>query len=129
MAKTPITLPTESEADPADIADLDRQGRDRIMVGWFEDVFCILNAYQSHQIGSRQLRMSLLTMQLALGFHLAAGADGPSELARKCNVSKQTLTKCLNHFISQLRLTPLPGQRSDAARKNMAEARLLQLTK
>lgn len=107
----------------------DQNERDERIIGFFENAFHILNAYQSHQDGERQLRMSCRTMQLALGFHLAAGADGPADLAKKCGVSKQALGKCLNHFIEQLKLSPLPFQRKEDGRQNMAMARKRQLAK
>jgi hypothetical protein len=103
-----------------------RRQRERI-VNFFERAFHILNAYQAHQESEKALRMSLRAMELALGFHLAAGADGPAELARQCGVSKQALDKCLNHFLEQLELEPLPFQRKAAARENMAAARHRQI--
>lgn len=105
----------------------ERVERDEKIIGFFERAFHILNAYQSHQGTVKQMHMSSRAMQLALGFHLAAGADGPAELARQCGVSKQALGKCLNHFLAQLRLEPLPFQRNGEARKNMADARMKQL--
>jgi hypothetical protein len=105
-----------------------REERDRRIIDFFERCFHILNAYQSHQQNdAKALLMSVRTMELAIGFHLAAGAEGPAELARKCGVSKQTLGKCLNHFLEQLRLEPLPFQRNEEARKNMTKARKEQL--
>lgn len=98
------------------------------MLDWFENSICILNAYQAHQTGENQLRMSSRAWQMAMGFKLAAGAETPSELARLTGVSKAALGKTLNHFIEMLNLTPLPGQRNQAARENMAKARCAQLS-
>lgn len=109
------------------IEDDARREREERIVNFFERAFHILNAYQSHQQTPKELRMSLAAMELALGFHLAAGADGPAELARRVGVSKQALGKCLNHFIEQLQLEPLPFQRDREARGNMAEARRRQV--
>jgi hypothetical protein len=112
-------------------ADEDRIERDEQIVNWFENVFHILNAYQSHarcKSSAKQMKMSLRAMELALGFHLAAGASAPAEVARACGVSKQAFGKCLNHFIEQLKLSPLPFQRKQEARENMASARKLQLS-
>jgi hypothetical protein len=107
----------------------ERRERDERIVNWFERAFHILNAYQSHQASAKELRMSLLSMQLALGFHLAAGADGPAELARRCGVSRQCLNKCLNHFLEQLNIERLPFQRDEEARENMSAARKEQLAR
>jgi hypothetical protein len=122
IKKLPITFAPE-EAFEVPIEDLERRERDEKIVNYFEDGFHILNAYQSHQKTAKQLRMSLKAFQLAMGFHLAAGADGPAALARQCGVDKQTLGKCLNHFIELLKLTPLGCQRNQEARKHMSTAR------
>lgn len=103
-----------------------RESRERIVM-WFERVFHILNAYQSHQESAVELRMSNRVMQYALGFTLAAGADKLTTLARQVGVSKASANKCLLHFESQLRLEPLPGQRKDEGRQNMAKARKAQV--
>jgi hypothetical protein len=124
--KIPISFP-EQEPEPEPVEIQVRFERDCEMLEWFERVWHILNAYQLRQRGERQLRMSTRAMQLALGFRLAAGADGPAALARNCGVTKQAMNNCLRHFIEQLQLTPLPGQRRAEARKHMAEARLNQL--
>lgn len=128
MNKMPISEWSE-ESYEAPIEDVERRERDEAIVNWFERAFHVLNAYQTHQTSANQLRMSLRAMELALGFHLAAGADGPAELAKRCRVSKQALGKCLNHFIEQLALEPLPCQRKAQARDNMRRARLNQITK
>lgn len=125
----PITEFEEIEPETVEIHDSERQERDEKIIGWFENAFHILNAYQAHQSGEKDLRMSLRAMEMALGFQLAAGADGPAELARKCGVSKQALGKCLNHFMAQLKLQPLAFQRKEEARLNMAEARREQVQK
>jgi hypothetical protein len=117
------------ESEPVEIQI--RQERDTRIVSWFENVFHILNAYQSHsrcRNNPKQLRMSLRAMELALGFQLAAGADGPAKAARLCGVSKQAFGKCLNHFMEQLSLEPLPFQRKAEARDRMSEARRMQIT-
>lgn len=118
--------------EPVEVAVVDveadeRRERDERMISFFENVFHMLNAYQSHQETAYDLRMSLRAMCLALGFSLAAGAEGAADLARQCGMSKQTVNKCLNHFLEQLRLEPLPFQRDAEARLNMAEARKRQL--
>lgn len=107
--------------------DADRQEDRERVIQFFETAIHILNAYQAHQEGEAALRMSFRCWVLALGFRTAAGAEGPSELARACGFGKQTVGKCLNHFIAQLRLAPLPGQRSEDGRKNMAGARRVQV--
>lgn len=128
LKKIPITFAQE-ESFEVPIEDLERQERDERIVNWFENVFHILNAYQAHQKTAKQLRMSLRAMQLALGFHLAAGADNPAMLAKSCQVGKWTLGKCLEHFEDQLKLAPLLCQRSQEARKNMSTARKEQVEK
>lgn len=139
-----ITFP-DPEPEP-EVVDIIRE-HDRKVVGFIENVLHILNAYQHHQTSERamlnpavkRLRMSTRAMALALGYPLAAGLEpadeakkrphpGPAELAKKCGMSKATVTKCLNHFIRQLRLGKLPGQRDESARKNMADARRRQVT-
>lgn len=119
--------PCEPEQIPAEV--IERRDRDERIVGWFENAFHILNAYQAHQTSAKQLRISRDCMEMALGFRLAAGAEGPAELARKYGVSKQAVGKCLNHFIAQLRLEPLPFQRKADARENMRKARKSQVKK
>lgn len=117
----------EEQAPEANDLEMQQfEDRSRILE-WFERALHILNAYQSHQSGEHNLRMSAKCWQLALGYHLPAGAQGPAELARQCGVSKQAAGKCLNHFIEQLKLSPLPGQRKQEARENMAEARRQQV--
>lgn len=117
----PVEVPVvDMEAD-------ERRERDERFISFFENVFHMLNAYQSHQETADHLRMSLRAMCLALGFPLAAGAEGPADLARQFGMSKQTVGKCLNHFQQQLRLEPLPFQRGEEARENMAKARVRQL--
>lgn len=116
------------------IQDRERQERDEAIIGFFENAFHVLNAYQIHQRNDvhctlGDLRMSTRAMAMAVGFRLVAGADGPAELAKDCGVSKQALGKCLNHFIEQLKLSPLPFQRKQEARQNMAEARKRQVVK
>ena len=127
MQRIPITFPTEFEPEDVPVEVLDRQERDRQVVDWFERAMHILRAYQSHQSKACELQMSFRCMMLALGFSLVAGADGPAELARKCKVTKACLDKCLNHFIAQLQLDPLPGQRKKEAREAMSAARKSQL--
>ena len=112
-----------------DLTDDDIQERFERCIDWFHNACHILNAYQSHQSGDRQLRMSRCAWQMAMGFNLAAGADGPTDAARNCGVSKQAFGKCLNHFIDQLKLSPLPFQRKEEARENMAAARRAQVCK
>ena len=101
--------------------------RDWQIIDYFGRACHILNAYQAHQSSAKELRMSSRAMQLALGFTLAAAANGPTELAKKCGFSKATVGKCVNYFIAQLALEPLPGQRKEEGRKNMARARKAQL--
>jgi len=40
---------------------------------------------------------------------------------------KQTVSKCAAHFLEQLKLAPMLSQRTEQARKNMAQARLDQI--
>jgi hypothetical protein len=66
-------------------------------------------------------------MQFALGYTLAAGAESIEKLSRQCGMSKQAVTKAVNHFEAQLKLEPLPCQRAEDARLNMATARKKQV--
>lgn len=109
--------------------DVERQARDWEIIHYFEFALNVLNAYQAHQQTAHEFKMSLRVMELALGFDSCAGADGPAELARKLGCDKQAVNKCLNNFNAQLKLSPLPGQRAWAARKNMSKARKNQLLK
>jgi hypothetical protein len=103
-----------------------RRERDERIINYFERAFHILNAYQERQRPEKH-KMSLLAMQFALGFHLAAGKDNIAALARACGVSRAAMTKCVNGFIKQLALQPLHCQRDEEARRNMSEARKQQL--
>lgn len=127
MKHIPIKFPDEIEPEEIAIEVVGRRERDRMIVDFFERANHILAAYQSHQKTATELRMSFRCMMLALGFYLVAGSESPGDLARKCGVSKACLDKCLNHFILQLRLGPLPGQRKNEARDAMSAARKSQL--
>lgn len=115
---------------PVILMDEEDSGRERegAIINYFERAFHILNAYQEGQ-KPKHHKMSLRAMELALGFHLAAGSDNAAELARKCGVTKAAANKCLNGFMSALALEPLPSQRKDKARQNMSVARRKQLGK
>ena len=118
----------DAESIPVEI--IERRERDEKILNFFENAFHILNNYQNHprcRCSANHLRASLCAMELALGFNLAAGGDCIAQLARKNNVSRATMTKCVNYFIAQLKLNPLPGQRSDEARENMSAARKKQI--
>ena len=118
----------DAESIPVEI--IERRERDEKILNFFENAFQILNNYQNHprcRNSANHLRMTLCAMELALGFNLAAGGDCIAEIAQKYNVSRATMTKCVNYFIAQLKLIPLPGQRSDEARENMATARRAQV--
>lgn len=123
MLKIPISPFDEGEGFDVPIEDAARKRRDEEIITFFENGFHILNAYQSRQKTAKQILTSLRAFQFALGFHLVAGADGLADLARQCGVSKQAMGKCVNHFISQLKLSPLASQRNQQARDNMARAR------
>ena len=126
----PVEFAEIGEAEEVPIVDLEaeeRRERDEAIINYFERAAHILNAYQSHQSTAKELRMSTRAMWLALGWNIAAGADGPAQLARSCRCSKQTLGKCLNNFIAQLRLEPLPFQRKAGARAAMSQARKAQI--
>ena len=83
--------------------------------------------YQSNQKTADEVRMSTRTMALELGFIRAAGAEKVSELARKTNFDKQTVNKCALNFQRLMGLQRRAGQRGDAARANMAKARIEQI--
>lgn len=132
--KIPITFPDpDPEPEVVDII----QERTVEVIGWLRTVFHCLNAYQLHQVSKadmanksvKRLRMSVRAMALALGYPDAAGAECPADLARQLGLSKQMVTKCVNHFIWQLKLSPLTTQRKEEARKNMAAARANQAGK
>ena len=120
----------ETAQETVSLETIERQERDEKILNFFENAFHILNTHQNHprcRGSANHLRASLCAMELALGFNLAAGGDCIAQLARKNNVSRATMTKCVNYFIAQLKLNPLPGQRSDEARENMATARRAQV--
>jgi hypothetical protein len=104
-----------------------RQERDEAILRWVERSFHILNKYQMGQMKrgatAADLRMSFKAMALALGFRFVVGADGPTDAAKICGVSKACFDKPLNHFIEQLNLEPLPFQRKAEAREKMRQAR------
>jgi hypothetical protein len=75
----------------------------------------------------RTVSFSTRVMALELDFTTAAGADSVAELGRICGLSKQTVNKCSLNFQPKLGLPPRPGQRCEAARTNMTEARKNQL--
>ena len=83
--------------------------------------------YQHNQRSADELRMSTRTMALELGFKTAAGAETVAELARKTNFDKQTVNKCALNFQRLMGLHRRAGQRGDAARANMATARIKQI--
>ncbi len=123
------------EWDPAEVFDVpaesaevsEREEIQRKILDYMERAMLLLDDYQSRQPDVAALRMSFRAMMLAIGFNLVAGADSPTDLAQKCGVSKQALGKCLNHFIEQLGIDPLPGQRGEDGRSRMASARRKQL--
>lgn len=108
-------------------SDLESRDRLDVVFNFFERATHVLNAYQSRQKGARELRMSTMAWTLALGFKISAGAGDSSELAKKIGMSKQAVNKCLNHFLAQLKLPPLAGQRNTEARAHMSAARIAQL--
>ena len=83
--------------------------------------------YQANQKTADEVRMSTRTMALELGFKIAAGAETVAELARKTNFDKQTVNKCALNFQRLMGLQRRAGQRGDAARANMAKARINQI--
>jgi hypothetical protein len=88
--------------------------------------------YQSNQKTADEVRMSTRAMALELGFKTAAvGMREPTvaELARICHFDKQTVNKCAMNFQKLMDLARREGQRGDAARANMSEARIKQITK
>jgi hypothetical protein len=74
-----------------------------------------------------RLMMSTRVLAMALGFNHAAGANSMAELGRKLRVGKATVNKCLNQMLERMGMEDLPGQRDEAARQRMAEARERQL--
>ena len=105
-----------------------RRGRmEGIRESWFkiEQAMSLLRKYQRSQHTAAEMAMSRDCMILALQMYLVLGSHikGPSDLARLHNVKKQTVDKCLNLFIEQLKLPPLPGQRGEQARAAMTTAR------
>ena len=147
--KIPITFP-DPDPEP-EVVDIVKE-RTVEVIGWLRVVFHCLNAYQLHQISRRdldnravkRLRMSFLCMALALGFddvacvsvddgedEAEAAASGAAKIAKKLGMNsdsgKQAATKCVLHFIEQLKLSPLTSQRKEEARKNMSAARKRQV--
>ena len=89
----------------------------------------ILVAYQANQKTVQDMIMSTRCMALEMGYYTVSGADNVAELARQLGIKKQTVNKCANSFQSKMGLPPRPGQRCEAARANMTEARIEQLSK
>lgn len=101
---------------------------------FYEKVFDLLCNYQSGQKNPKMLRMSTCAMALALGLKKTAGAETGSALARRLGIKrmfgqsgKQTVNKCLQKFIRQLKLSKAEGQRDDSAREKMRVVRLKQV--
>lgn len=106
-------------------------------MAWLEDCLTKYKNYKDNQ-GSdpNLLRLSTDVFLLSLGFPHLAGADNPTELARRNGLSgrrilgqsgKQTACNMFHHFQKQLNLPPVVGQRSAEARKHMSESRKNQL--
>lgn len=99
------------------------------------DVLAKLISYQDRQPdNAKLLRMPARALALALGMPLVAGAESPTELARRLgleallgNSGKATTHKCHAHFIAAFNLPNLPTQRTESARNNMTKARKKQL--
>ena len=117
---------------------VERMERDEAIFHFFEKAFRVLMTYQCNQKTPKELRMSTASMRMALGFKIEAirvtktgkkhiNIEGPADLAKLCGIKKQTVNKCVLHFIDQMKLSPIPGQRDEEARKKMEEARKLQL--
>jgi hypothetical protein len=103
---------------------------------WFtiEKIFDLMLRYMRQQEDPRMLKMTPRAMALALGFRLTAGADSPAALARTMGMQrvlgqtgKQTVNKCVQKFIRQLRLARIPGQRDEESRERMKQRRIDQL--
>ena len=125
----PLSL-TIAVEDCAESAWSEREADRLATINWFENPWHILNAYLSHprvRSNPRSILSAIRAMELALGYTLAAGGEGPSECARLSGVSKAAFGATVNHFITQLRLSKLPGQRDDHARAAMATARKAQV--
>ena len=93
--------------------------------------------YQANQKTADDVRMSTRVMALELGFNDAAGAENVAQLAKKIKtipgkeelgeMLKQTVNKCALNFQRLMGLQRRAGQRGDAARANMAKARINQI--
>jgi hypothetical protein len=101
---------------------------------FYEKVFDLLCNYQAGQKNPKMLKMSTCAMALALGLKKTAGAPTGSALARRLGLKrymgesgKQTVNKCLQKFIRQLKLSKAEGQRDESARSKMRITRLQQL--
>ena len=76
--------------------------------------------------------MSSRVMAFVCGFKTAAvGLREPTiaELARICHMDKQSVNKCRETFQKQMGLPLDEGQRCEAARANMTQARINQILK
>jgi len=106
--------------------------RDKQWVLWLGKIFSMLDVYTSQQRGRKFIRMSIVTAMFVLGYSDEAGVKSFADIARKMNLArnqsgKQTVSKCAAHFLEQLKLAPMLSQRTEQARKNMAQARLDQI--
>jgi hypothetical protein len=115
-------LETFGQANPIG-DDLLREFSSRHRQAWH-----ILISTQSNQKDLAEAQMATRTMALVLGYKTAAGAEDKAALARKLGMDKQTVNKCAINFREKLGLPPEAGERCAAARANMKQARLKQLT-
>ena len=105
---------------------------------WFEDCLTKYKNYKDNQGNDPNLlRLSTDVFLLALGFPHLAGADNPTELARRNGLGgrrilgqsgKQTACNMFHHFQIQLNLPPALGQRSAESRQQMSQSRKKQLS-
>ena len=102
---------------------------------WLGKILRELDVYARKQSAKDYVQASIVTMLFVCGFSDYANAKSFAEIARnelrrfRKTSGKATITKCAAHFLGKLKLAPMLTQRTEAARQEMANARIEQLTK
>lgn len=105
---------------------------------FFARGWSVLIEFQRRQSDDpKLLRMSTRAMAMVQGFPDEAGATTQMELVKSCGLGKlfgnngrAAVNKTVDLFMREkMNLPPMAGQRNDAARKNMEQARIAQLNK
>jgi hypothetical protein len=101
---------------------------------FFGKSFLILESYTRKQSEYKYVRAAILTKMFVLGFGAMIEVRTFADIARMAGLGKkqngkQTVFKCAEHFLKQMKLSPLMTQRTAAARAEMQRARQEQLNK